>query len=256
MVTSVHCTIEMEEFNQEVLRKAGNWFIDVVLANHKKNTEKLTDISQFQINPMLHPYLATFIEGEVTPKSLATALVYPRVLATSITTSFGTNIQHFISEVLVNAYGSLASGIDIEFIDKVDQRTKYCQLKLGPNTINKGDIKEIHDQLQGVRNLARTNNHRLYEDALVIGVMYGCEDDLSQHYKVLRDTHRYPIYVGQDFWHRLTGDAIFFQKLVATISARVTAEVNGAALMNDVIDKLATSPELIKMAADLRNPAL
>lgn len=248
---NIHCTVEMEVLNREVLRKAGDWFIDVVLENHKKNTKKLSDISEFQINPMLHPYLATFMEGEITPRSLATALVYPRVLGTSITTSFGTNIQKFISDVLADAYGSLASGIDIEFIDRVDQQTRFCQLKLGPNTINKGDIKGIHDELQGVRNLARTNGRRLYEDSLVIGVMYGSEDDLSQHYKVLRDVHRYPIYVGQDFWHRLTGDAFFFHKLIATVSARVTAEVNGSALMNDVIDRLSNSPELIKMAADL-----
>ncbi|HFC30488.1 MAG TPA: hypothetical protein ENJ44_05540, partial [Oceanospirillales bacterium] len=34
------------------------------------------------------------------------------------------------------ATGSLIKGIDIEFFDKVDKRTKWCQLKSGPNTIN------------------------------------------------------------------------------------------------------------------------
>ena len=69
--------------------------------------------------------------GQLTPKSIAKALAYPRVLGQSITTSFGMNMQKFISDVLVNAFGSTTQGIDIEFTDCVDGRKKYCQVKLG-----------------------------------------------------------------------------------------------------------------------------
>jgi hypothetical protein len=31
----------------------------------------------------------------------------------------------------------MVAGIDIEFIDAIDGRRKYCQAKLGPNTITR-----------------------------------------------------------------------------------------------------------------------
>jgi hypothetical protein len=230
-----------------VLEKAGDWFVDVILKNHVLNTEKLADLDKFTINPMLHPYLAAFYGGEVTPESLARVLVYPRVLGTSITTSFGTNIQTFISDVLADAFGSLSAGVDLEFVDKVDGETKLCQLKLGPYTINKGDVQSIHNDLQGVRNLARTNGRRLLADAFVVGVMYGTDDDLNAHYISLREKHHYPVYVGRDFWQRLTGDPEFFEKLIATITKKVNS-VDCKDMLEGVIHRLACDPRLIALA--------
>lgn len=75
-------------------------------------------------------YLANFLTGNSSPKSIAKALIYPRILGTSITTSFGTNIQKFTNDVL-DAFGSTTPGIDIEFIDRIDGHKKYCQMKSG-----------------------------------------------------------------------------------------------------------------------------
>lgn len=233
--------------NQIVLQKAGVWFLEKIIDSHIKNTEKLKNANEFNLNPLLNPYLSAFLTGEVTPEGIAKALVYGRVLVTSITTSFGSNIQSFISNVLVDAYGSLAQGVDIVFIDKVDGGQKYAQLKLGPNTINKDDVKSIHDHFNSVRNLARTNNVRLNSDSLIMGIMYGEESQLSAHYKKLRDEHHYPTFVGKDFWVRLTGDPLFFEKLIQTISDTLS-QVNSQQLIDDTISKLAKDEQIIQLA--------
>lgn len=49
--------------------------------------------------------------------------------------------------------GSVGGGIDIEFVDSFDDRKKYCQLKSGPNTINKDDVITIKNHFQGIKTL-------------------------------------------------------------------------------------------------------
>ena len=233
--------------NQAVIEKAKEWFKETMIANHIKNTEKCAKVSELQINPLLAPYLSAFLTGSVSAKGIAKALIYPRVLGTSITTSFGTNLQNFISEVLVTAYGSTDEGVDIVFEDRVDGGKKYAQLKLGPNTINKDDVKSIDGHFRSIKNRAKTN--RVAISDLVIGVMYGTEDMLSGHYKKLRDEHSYSIFVGKDFWSRLTGDGDFFEALISGLS-EVLTEVNSSGLLEETILKLSKDPE-IKMLAGL-----
>ena len=237
---------ETSEKNKEVLDKASKWFLDKIIRNHISNTLKLSKASEFNLNPLLAPYLSAFITGEVTPYGIAKALVYGRI-GTSLNTSFGTNLQNFVSEVLGDAYGSIVSGVDIHFKDQIDGEEKICQLKLGPNTINKDDVETINNHFKSVKNLARTNNFRLNSDSLVIGVIYGTEERLSQHYRNLRDKHHYPIFVGKNFWLRLTGDELFFQKLVHTI-AETLAEVNASTLIEETIQRLANEKEIVLLA--------
>src|SRR5690606_17298596 len=98
-------------------------------------------------NPFLDKYKAQFLTGNDSPESVAKALIYPRVLGTSINTTFGSKMQKFCSEVL-EGFASTTSGIDIEFIDLVDGHRKYCQVKAGPNTINKDDVDTINRHFQ------------------------------------------------------------------------------------------------------------
>src|SRR5579859_5930094 len=83
------------------------WFRDTLAESHKKNTKKLKNIKKFQINPFLLYYLASFLEGNTDSASLAKVLVLPRVLQTSITTSFGIRMQRFITKTL-GATGSMS----------------------------------------------------------------------------------------------------------------------------------------------------
>lgn len=203
-----------EAEKKEILAKAKTFFKNTIVHNHIKNTEKLK-LSDFNINPFLVKYLAYYLTGSSSSKDIAKALIYPRVLGTSITTSFGTNLQKFCSTTL-DGYSSTTSGIDIEFIDAVDGRKKYCQIKAGPNTINHDDVATIENHFTNVRRLARTNGLKIGIDDLIVGVFYGTDEQLSAHYKEINKT--YPVYVGEEFWYRLTGDKNFYYDLIDSIA--------------------------------------
>jgi len=230
--------MDIEE-KQRILDASQKWFKESIAANHIKNTKKLVNLKEFNINPFLLAYLSNFLTGNSEPKSLAKALVYPRVLGTSITTSFGTNIQNFTSTVL-SSFGSTTSGIDIEFIDQIDGNKKYCQLKSGPNTINKDDVESIAGHFKGVINLARTNNIRIGIDDLIVGVIYGNSNELSGHYKRITKDYNYPVIIGIDFWHRLSGDENFYFDLIKSIS-QVAIESNFEDELDAVIEQLSSS---------------
>jgi hypothetical protein len=204
---------------QEILDLATRYFSDKVFENHKVNVNKNhTKLKSYKINPILVRYLSKVLEGEYTALGVAKALYYPRVLSTSITTSFGTRIQNMFVELAL-AEGSLIQGMDIEFIDKTDNRRKWCQLKAGPNTINSEDVDPLLKKFQKVANLARTNNADLSNSDLIVGVLYGTHSQLSQHYRKIDLT--YPVYAGADFWTRITGYSRFYDKLVVALNETI-----------------------------------
>jgi hypothetical protein len=231
----------------EILAKAQGWFRDVLAQNHIKNTAKLKKPSEFNINPFLVTYLANFLTGNSSPESIAKALIYPRVLGQSITTSFGQNLQRFTNDVL-GSFGSTTSGIDIEFIDQIDQQKKYCQLKAGPNTINKDDVETINSHFKSIRNLARTNNLAITVNDLIVGILYGERAQLSGHYKAIENNHHYPVIIGMDFWHRLTGDENFYLELIQAF-AEVANEADSSKLLQDTIKQLAMSEDIQKLSS-------
>jgi len=203
----------------ELLQVITDYFEENIFDNHKKNVLKEhSKLKSYKINPIIVKYLSKVLEDNYTPIGIAKALYYPRVLGTSITTSFGTRIQRMFVELGL-ADGSLIPEMDIEFIDKIDNRRKWCQLKSGPNTINSGDVKPLLRKFSKVANLGRTNAMNLSNSDLILGVLYGSEEQLSQHYKNIDET--YPVIVGIDFWHRLTGFPDFYNKLVANLDSMI-----------------------------------
>ncbi len=223
----------------DILSKAKSFFKDRLVERHIINTKKLSNLKAFNLNPFLTEYLANFLTGNSNPKSIAKALIYPRVLGTSITTSFGQNIQYFCSSVL-DGFGTAISGLDIEFIDQLDGRRKYCQIKAGPNTINKDDIATIIGHFTDVKNLARTNNLQIGFSDLIVGVLYGDKEQLSAHYKKINEEH--PVIIGKEFWHRLTGEEDFYSKLIDAFG-EVAIEVDSVDLLEDTVNKLAQEVE-------------
>lgn len=224
---------------QKILDAAKQWFRDRIAQNHIKNTEKLTDPKQFNINPFLTVYLANFLTGNSSPESIAKALLFPRVLGTSINTSFGQNMQSFISAIQ-NAVGSTASGMDIEFTDQTDGRKKYCQLKAGSNTINADDVETIAGHFKSVRNLSRTNHLKIPNDDMIVGVLYGEPEDLSSHYRRITEQYDYDVVIGKDLWHRLTGDEGFYHELINAIGS-VAVEADFSKDFDLIIKTLASS---------------
>ncbi|UTC53233.1 restriction endonuclease [Treponema sp. OMZ 803] len=230
----------------EILEKSKEWFKTSIMEQHQVNTQKLTSIKKFNVNPFLASYLAHFLTGNGKPESLAKALIYPRVLGTSINTTFGTGIQKFTTEVL-SSFASTASGMDIEFDDAIDGSHKYCQLKAGPNTINKDDVETIANHFKKVKHLARTNSLKIGFDDLIVGVIYGSPEELSTHYKSLTKDHDISVLIGKDFWYHLTGEENFYFELIKTIDSVVSAS-NFKDELDEVIQQLAQTQEIIALS--------
>lgn len=223
-----------------ILNKAKGFFRNEIVEAHIiEGCKKASKLSEYNVNPFLYKYLANFLKGNAEPRSIAEALVLPRVLGSSITTSFGMKIQKLISE-LFEGYGSTTSGIDIEYTDAIDGRKKYCQLKSGPNTINRDDVETIFGHFKATINLARTNNLNIGVNDMVIGVLYGEEAELSTHYKKINE--KYPVMVGQEFWYRLTGNKEFYLDLINTVG-EVAIEVDGTKVLEETIDILSKEIE-------------
>lgn len=59
-----------EAERQAILSSAKTFFRTRIAENHKANTEKLTSLSKFNINPFTHKYLAQFAFGDSSPESI------------------------------------------------------------------------------------------------------------------------------------------------------------------------------------------
>lgn len=226
-----------EQQKKTIIESGKEYFRTTIIPNHLKNLNKLK-LTSFNINPFLINYLAAFLCGNTEPRSLAKALVYPRILGTSLNTSFGQNIQVFISSLEeVTGGASGIEGIDIEFVDAIDGRRKYCQCKAGPQTINKEDIATILGHFKYLMNKSRLDRMGLQFDDLIVGVLYGERDNLSANYKVI-NAH-YPVMCGADFWERLTGDKEFYNRLAKAFGEVVEEDgINGSALILKKVDEI------------------
>lgn len=221
---------------KEILKKAEDFFRNTIAINHLRSLEKLKKLKEFNVNPFTVNYLAHFLTGKGDAESIAKALIYPRILGTSITTILGTNFQtKFISEVL-GAVGTVISGTDVEFIDQIDGRKKYAQIKAGPDTLNHDDVNTIKNHFRDIKNLARQNGASLGVDDLILGVLYGTPDVINAFYKKVAED--YPVYVGEEFWHRLTGDENFYVELVKCFG-KVAKEIDAKDKLEETIKELA-----------------
>jgi len=231
-----------QEQRQELLIRAKDFFRERIVRNHSTIAiQKASRLSSYNINPFLYKYLANFMNGDDSPESIAKALVYPRLLGSSINTSFGMNIQAMMVSIFsgfgnMSASGTIGEGLDLVFTDAVDGRKKYCQLKAGPNTINHHDVETVFGHFDSTRRLARTNSLDIRESDMIIGVIYGTPEELSSHYKRIDD--RYPVYVGKEFWHRFTGDEDFYFDLIEAFG-EIAKEANGTARLQEAVDRLA-----------------
>lgn len=220
----------------EILEKAKGWWRDELATSHAKNTLKLTRIEEFSINPFTWAYLSYFLEGKLDEKTLAKVLIYPRILGTSINTTFGNKTQSFITTVFDGVLGSTTSGIDLEFADKLDGRKKYAQLKAGPNVINADDVEPIKEKFRGAKRLARTNNLSLNDDDFMLCLIYGEPWQMSTHIRKIQKD--FPVAIGGDFWVRFTGDVDFYTDLIDAIG-EVASEFDMKNEISRVIDELA-----------------
>ena len=227
-----------EEQKQQIIESGKDYFRKIIIPGHLKNLQSLK-LKDFKINPFLVNYLAAFLCGNTDPESLAKALLYPRILGTSISTSFGQNIQVFISSLAQVAGGASGiDGIDIEFEDAIDGRKKYCQCKAGPTTINKDDVATILGHFKHLQNKARLDRLSVQIDDMIVGVLYGETDELSANYKAINSY--FPVYCGAAFWERITGDKQFYHRLAKAFGEVVDGDgIDGSKLIRKKITEIA-----------------
>ena len=148
-------------------------------------------------------------------------------------------MQKFISTVL-KGYGSTTSGIDIEFIDQIDGRKKYCQLKSGPDALNNYDVTTIINHFKSAKRLAKTNNLIVSSEDFIFCTVYGEPSQMNSFISKLADD--YTVYMGKEFWHRLTGEEDFYNRLIDCIS-EVVNEVDMKSFVEEVIEALSNEIE-------------
>lgn len=225
-----------EEQKNAIIESGKDYFRRSIIPNHIKNLQKLR-LRDFDVNPFLINYLAAFLCGDTSPYSIAKALVYPRILGTSVNTSFGQNIQIFISQLAqVAGCASGIDGIDIEFIDALDGRRKFCQCKAGPQTINKDDVNTIFGHFKRLIGKARLDHMSLQMDDMIVGVLYG--ERISANYKTIATT--YPVYCGAEFWEHITGDSTFYYQLAKAFGQVVEEDgIDGSSLITQKVKDIA-----------------
>lgn len=205
----------------EIIDEIVEYFKVYIFENHIRASLNVhSQLKNYNINPIVVKYLSKVLENDYTPLGVAKALYFPRVLGTSINTSFGTRIQNMFVDLKI-AEGSLIKGMDIEFLDKIDNRKKWCQLKSGPNTINSEDVKPLIKKFTDTINLARTNKafSNINNTDFMVGVLYGEPDELSMHYRMIDKFH--PVITGKEFWHRVTGFPKFYDDLVVSLQTLI-----------------------------------
>ena len=225
-----------EQQKLEIIESGKQYFRSTIIPNHIKNLERLK-LKDFDVNPFLINYLAAFLCGNTEPESLAKALIYPRILGSSLNTSFGMSTQIFISQLQqVIGGASGIDGIDIEFIDALDGRRKYCQCKAGPNTINKDDVATIMGHFKKLIGKARLDKLPLQMDDMIVGILYG--EKMSTNYKTISST--YPVYMGVEFWERLTGDKNFYHRLAKAFGEVVEEDgIDGSSMILNKVQEIA-----------------
>lgn len=220
----------------KILDRAKTWWRDELVPAHLRNTLKLESLKEFTINPFTWSYLAYYLEGNNKPESLAKVLIYPRVLGTSINTTFGSRVQDFMAKVFEDTMGSMIPGMDLEFVDKIDGRKKYCQIKAGPNVINRDGVTTIKNHFTSAKNLARTNSLKVEVTDFAFCLLYGEPHEKNAFIKEVESD--YPVFIGKEFWYRFTGDPDFYKDLIESIG-EVATEVNMKAKVNKVVKDLA-----------------
>lgn len=227
---------------QDLINRIVEYFKKNIFENHiSASLGKNAQLKSYNINPIVVRYLSEILDGNYSPMGVAKALFYPRVLGTSINTSFGTRIQNMFIDLEI-ASGSMIKGMDIEFDDKIDNRKKWCQLKAGPNTINSEDVSPLLEKFNKTINLARTNRamKNINNTDFIVGIIYGKESELSQHYKCINET--FPVCIGKDFWHRLTGYPNFYDNLIETLYQGI-GRLDARNVLNEGCEKLAKEIE-------------
>lgn len=212
----------------------------------RKNAKKGYKLKDFNIQPFTLIALAGAYFSKPSSENMAKALVYPRAFGTSINTTFGNKLQKMCMKVL-GAKAASAAGMDLEFEDKISGVNVMAQLKAGPNTINSKDVSPMIEEFKKTYRLLRTNGVGDKMPIFAVCILYGSISEVSSSYRniskeAIGSQLDIPIYIGQDFWYRLTGIESFYSELIEVFFELFKKE-NYAKYLNVSVKSLARELE-------------
>lgn len=197
---------------QDVLAGVGSWIDQEFVKTHKANSKKIGNLENVNINPFLLRYLSNLAYGDATPHSMAKVIVYTRALGSSPSTTFGNTMRKFCTEKLNDkVVPHSGSEADVKYYDHIDKKYCWARLRLGPDNMNSRTAGAFVTEF---KSLAKSNPNA--QGSCVVGVLYGEDDSINASFKSLK-ADGISVFVGKDFWHRVTGDSDFYNKLVEEI---------------------------------------
>ncbi len=224
----------MKEENEKKLYLAKKFFAEKLIPAGVAKIKKSKNPATFKkTNPFLSPFQAKLMFGNTSDRSVNQAHIHLRV-GSSLATIYGGKIQELCLEVF-GATGS-GNGFDIEFTDATDGRTKYCQLKAGPVTLSPSAPDAITKRFFDFIKSHGKNMEYIPNSDCVVGVTFGDYSMLSSHYKKI-ENFGFPVIVGEEFWRRITGEKMFYARLVE-VFAEVVNETSFDGVISSAVDEL------------------
>lgn len=214
-----------------ILSNVETWINKEFINIHKNNANKLRQYESFNINPFLLKYLSKLAYGEATPATMAKVLGLTRALGSSSSTTFGNAIRKFCINGLQGRVQKYAdSHADVKFYDYIDQRNYWARLRLGPDNLNSRTAENFLDKFRDLE-----SRDAAAAGSCAIGVLYGEIGSVNPSFKWLEDQN-IRIFVGEEFWHRITGRKDFYKKLVEEIESSL--DRHSESYLDDVIKEL------------------
>ena len=207
---------------------------------HVKNLKSLSP-NDLVLNHFSASYAAGTIGGvPLTANSLARALVIPRALGSSLSTIVSRQLRFFCGELPgVEVVGKHAN--QVNYTDRVDDTNRIGIFAGGPSNLNSPGRKTLEGKLTRLHaQIGRS------APAPVVCVTHGEISNLNSSFKKLDP--KYAVFVGGDFWHRVTGDPNFYRELSFRLSWSAAAAGSKVAL-SDAIKRV--EREIVK-SRDIR----
>jgi len=237
----------MKKTQKEAIIECGReFFKKTIKLDHIKSIEDLR-LKDFKLKPTVVNCITSYTLGRNTPKSVARALIHSVILETYANKISKKKVQRFVSKIAeITCNTSNYEGIDMEFIDAIDGRKKYCQVLPSSKKVNMNDNWRA---AANFRNITRQYEYIddwpfEYED-LIVGTLYGEYDNSIVEHRLLQNSDC--SYFGADFWEHLTGDKTFYYKLTKTFSEVLDDEdIDGAELIREKITEISQDIKELK----------
>lgn len=219
-----------EEQKQSIIESGKDYFRRIIIPSHLKNLKTLK-LKDFNVNPF------TLIYINVSPESLAKALVYPRVWEVCSKSASRDDIAPFVQNLLRAVDSEPVLDSMIEFDDAIDGRRKYCLFSHSTD-LDRKQMNCILTRFKHIMNEKSQGGLSFRMDDLIVGVLFGEPYELSDNYTTIQTC--YTVYCGTEFWERLTGDELFYHRLVKAFCEVLEDEhTENSALIRQMVKEIA-----------------